>query len=383
MFLLFAIPLFLLGVMSFLRLNVQMQAVSHIMRQDSSRHYAAQRAMLAIKDSLVTLNKSRDKASMHDLEELAQLQGKFQGDAITFDILMKALALGSESNAFKEIDGGLTYQQWMLWKPDKRLPMDPPDEEIRKYAALAVAHGALSTQQGQMAIRSLQKRLYYQLRGEGAKAIQQALRARGAHSAAAEYAEEVDVILNDLIQATLESSKHSEATVVGLYQHQMIEAGGVGLIFFGIAIVLAWILGSFYLIEPLESVATQIQAMLDGKQVGTVVIRAQDEIGQLIGNFNLLTRQLSQTTVARDVLAQEVRERKIVEAALARQTEVLKATNAELKRFNRAAIGREFRIMKLKKKINGLCQAMGQAAPYKAVFAGGRGQKNLDEEETA
>jgi PAS domain S-box-containing protein len=44
--------------------------------------------------------------------------------------------------------------------------------------------------------------------------------------------------------------------------------------------------------------------------------------------------------------------------------ESLRSHNEELGRFNRAATGRELRMVELKKEINQLCQQLGQAAPY-------------------
>lgn len=44
-----------------------------------------------------------------------------------------------------------------------------------------------------------------------------------------------------------------------------------------------------------------------------------------------------------------------------------RAASEELARFNRAAVGREMRIIELKKEVNELCARLGQAAPYGVV----------------
>lgn len=48
--------------------------------------------------------------------------------------------------------------------------------------------------------------------------------------------------------------------------------------------------------------------------------------------------------------------------------ENLKTSNDELRRFNKYAVGRELRIIELKKEINSLCQAKGEPARYKVDF---------------
>jgi PAS domain S-box-containing protein len=71
------------------------------------------------------------------------------------------------------------------------------------------------------------------------------------------------------------------------------------------------------------------------------------------------------------VLAHDVTERKRAEealkeseAALRRHSESLERSNAELERFNRLAVGRELRMIELKRQINVLCGQSGQPAPY-------------------
>jgi hypothetical protein len=48
--------------------------------------------------------------------------------------------------------------------------------------------------------------------------------------------------------------------------------------------------------------------------------------------------------------------------------EELRHNNAELLRFNQASIGRELDMIELKKQVNALSLALGQAAPYSLGF---------------
>jgi PAS domain S-box-containing protein len=78
-----------------------------------------------------------------------------------------------------------------------------------------------------------------------------------------------------------------------------------------------------------------------------------DNQGQLIGIFG----------IARDISTL-----KSVVTALSRQSEELLTKNQELERFNRAMIGRELEMIKLKKQINELSILSGQQPPYNLSF---------------
>lgn len=65
---------------------------------------------------------------------------------------------------------------------------------------------------------------------------------------------------------------------------------------------------------------------------------------------------------------QDITERKIVEFDVERQTEELRQRNEELERFNRASVGREMDMIRLKKEINVLSVELGREAPYDLSF---------------
>ncbi len=57
---------------------------------------------------------------------------------------------------------------------------------------------------------------------------------------------------------------------------------------------------------------------------------------------------------------QDVTDRREAEEAIRQRTESLERSNADLERFNRAAVGRELRMIELKQQINDLCAQLGQ-----------------------
>ncbi|WP_210234888.1 chemotaxis protein CheB [Methylocystis sp. B8] len=77
-------------------------------------------------------------------------------------------------------------------------------------------------------------------------------------------------------------------------------------------------------------------------------------------------------TVCRDIT-----ERQLAAEALRSSHEVLLSYSEELVRFNRVAVGRETRMIELKKEVNELCQRQGEPARYPLEF--GQGGDDLEE----
>ena len=73
----------------------------------------------------------------------------------------------------------------------------------------------------------------------------------------------------------------------------------------------------------------------------------------------------------------DISERRRAEEALRQQTEELRARNAELMRFNRAAVGRELQMVELKQQINELCRQLGQPPRHPLDFLGAKPQTTI------
>lgn len=67
----------------------------------------------------------------------------------------------------------------------------------------------------------------------------------------------------------------------------------------------------------------------------------------------------------------DISERKRAEEEIRQRVEELRASNEELTRFNDASVGRELRMIELKKEINALCEKAGQTPRYPLNFVEG------------
>ncbi len=83
-------------------------------------------------------------------------------------------------------------------------------------------------------------------------------------------------------------------------------------------------------VTKLTKAATNIQ---QGKEIPYLDDKRKDEFGQMAFTFKQMLKKLKETTVSRDLLSEEVTERKKAEEALARRTEELARSNEELQQF--------------------------------------------------
>jgi len=93
-----------------------------------------------------------------------------------------------------------------------------------------------------------------------------------------------------------------------------------------------------------------------GRKIGLIAIIGQQELSDAKGAETLL--KLVAPRAAAEL------ERRDGESALQSAAEALRARNTELERFNRASVGRELRMIELKREINALLAASGQPARF-------------------
>jgi two-component system sensor histidine kinase/response regulator len=120
--------------------------------------------------------------------------------------------------------------------------------------------------------------------------------------------------------------------------------------------------------ERKEQVRSYIDALYDldhRKYEGDYTIRVKDGTTRI---WEFSSAPLGRLPDARRLvisMAQDVTERRRVEGELRRR-------NAELERFNQVTVGRELRMIELKRQVNDLARELGRSAPYSSdLVAGG------------
>jgi|GEM_PF-1287583 PAS domain S-box-containing protein len=129
--------------------------------------------------------------------------------------------------------------------------------------------------------------------------------------------------------------------------------------------------------EDLPKVMETMAAHLSGKtpvsEIDYRLLKSSGESCWIRGRGKVVEWDASGAAVRMVGTITDISIKKAAEAAIRKQTEELSERNAELERFNRAAIGRELVMISLKQQINSLCSELDRELPYPLTF--------LDEED--
>ena len=91
------------------------------------------------------------------------------------------------------------------------------------------------------------------------------------------------------------------------------------------------------------------------------IVRQNDGAVRWVWGLGELSYDHNENPVKMIGVILDITERKRAEEPLQKKAEELRATNAELELFNRAAVGRELRMIELKEEINELCRRLGES----------------------
>jgi signal transduction histidine kinase/DNA-binding response OmpR family regulator len=106
---------------------------------------------------------------------------------------------------------------------------------------------------------------------------------------------------------------------------------GIALIIIVFAVFLGLRFSFISIVQPIRQLQSEAQSIAKGNLDGKIVMRRSDELGQLAASFNTMVKDLKKTTVSRNLLAQEINERKETEEALRKAKRDSEKANAKLK----------------------------------------------------
>ncbi len=115
-----------------------------------------------------------------------------------------------------------------------------------------------------------------------------------------------------------------------------------------VLILLVFVLINRNIIQPIQALAAVARAFSDGDLSVRGTVGAHDELGELTATFNAMGERLESRT------KELVASKETLEDDVKRRTAELEEKIAELERFNRFVVGRELKMVELKKQLAAL-----------------------------
>jgi len=113
----------------------------------------------------------------------------------------------------------------------------------------------------------------------------------------------------------------------------LIDSALIGMSIILLVGFVAFFLSMRLFAKPIKKLSYGTERIGSGDLNYRIKIETHDEIAQLADEFNRMAESLQKTTVSRDMLIQEVNERKRIEEVLREHTEALERSNRELEQF--------------------------------------------------
>lgn len=263
---------------------------------------ATQEALIALEKASSRVNKSAFVDEFDYLSDLQKYEAEFNSAVLEYRIFTQAIIWGSESDIFKNLDGGIIYSQWVRSGFDKEYVIPKAKPESARHAGEAnIFFGAFVKRSER--IFSLQKRI---LRlgelGEDFSEEEKELRTL------LDESQNVKENIRREMRALIDSNKKlSQANFANI--EKSIEGTKYSIVFaviFGVTIVIILenIFAQKVIIIPIKKLQKGSQEIASGNYDFKVNVESSDEIGALARDFNLMAGQLK----ARDRQINELNE---------------------------------------------------------------------------
>jgi signal transduction histidine kinase/DNA-binding response OmpR family regulator len=278
-------------------------------------------AQSAAKQTMIYLHKAMLQTKNTDMDKLLELEGTVKTSANEFDLFINVLIWGSNSQAFREVHGGLTYMQWNQRGYNALYQVDNVPAEVRQLSSASSLYYVGFIRHGMKVLQTLREEYYARM--EGDYELANMLHAKSIKSIenAQHFEELVSRNLNKLIKVTENITLESRQRLDEQYSQKTMLIFGAGIAITTFFVLLGWIMVKKIMVNPLLKFTDAANKLAAGELGELVDIKSKDEIGLLAKRFNHMSRHLK--------LLNEDLQRKLIELKKSEQKQKALKEQAE------------------------------------------------------
>lgn len=226
-----------------------------------------------------------------DIDKIRIFEGKFRNILIIFDMYIKAIFLGSESDAFKKSSGGLTYAQWERNDLAGLIIIKQVPYKIKEFAKEAISHHNHYIKYAKKVIRTQKRVLRLKLSGKfeeikklKAEQIQDTKMATHYNEMTNEILEQLSLAVNRYFNNATEEIIDTQNLILKLLLT-------ISFIIFFFCIIFGKFI-SRSILKPIIELTDVTEEIANGNLSKRLKIKSEDEIGRLADSFNKMVKEI-------------------------------------------------------------------------------------------
>lgn len=262
----------------------------------------AEQAQLAGLSGVNVMHEALSVQDPEDLDRVFQLEGKIREDQINFDMYVHAIIWGSESEAFKNSSGGLTYSEWKRKGRESVLEVQQAPAKIRQLAGMADIYYSGFIKYVKEVFKAQKRILRLRLMGEINGRISNTRDELQKHiQKANRYISLTNSTLEEVVQDVYSYLELAGDDIQKTHDSALFTLLLFSIGIFGLSVILGLVF-SKSISNPIIKLTQSTQKIAAGDLDQKIKIDSKDEIGDLAASFNKMAEDLGSSMVSRDYM---------------------------------------------------------------------------------
>jgi len=226
-----------------------------------------------------------------DIDKIRILEGKFRNSLIIFDMYIKAIILGSESNAFKKSSGGLTYAEWERNDLAGLIRTKQAPLKIKEFAKESVLHHNHYIKYAKEVIKTQKRVLRLKFSGKFEEIKKLKAEQINDIKMATHYNEMTNDILEQLSLAVSRFFNNASEEIIDTQDLILKLLLTISFIVFFFCIIFGRFI-SRSILKPIIELTEVTEEIANGNLSKRLKIKSEDEIGRLADSFNKMVKEI-------------------------------------------------------------------------------------------
>ncbi|GEM_PF-578729 len=262
------------------------------------------RSRLALHRGLRTLDDVLlEVKNPEDFDRVREFENRLRATMISFNIFIKAIMFGSESDEFLKDSGGLTRVEWRRQELEHRLTVvNKASSDMQQLARQAVVYYDDFSDNAVKVLKSYKKILRSEWEGQKENADIEWRQMHVYRQNAKKYFEFIEEVFRQMDKASSMSVADTVTSVGEAQKNILLWAGIFSVVLAVVIIGFCLFFTEVFIVHPVRNLAEGARKIGEGDLATRVKVVSNDELGKLAATVNSMAEGLGKSTVSREYL---------------------------------------------------------------------------------